>query len=304
MEGLIGDQGFEPHLRLPESRVLPLHQSPVRAESIGGSVRDVCEHMFVTGTRFRIAALREEGLSRRAIASRLGLARPTVDYHLRRLDEAEEGHSVHPSSAADDSSSRVAPNAVDTRARVAALLTTGLSRAEIARRLGIGKGTVSYHARRLGAPVDDRFARRYDWSAIQIYYDAGRSLDECITRFGFSRHAWHEAVKRGVIVSRPAAMPLKELLVAGVYRGRRNLKLRLLREGLKSEVCEECGLSAWRAQPISLALHHENGNRDDNRLSNLRLLCPNCHSQTTTFAGRNGRRNGDASPDSIPRRRF
>ena len=39
-----------------------------------------------------------------------------------------------------------------------------------------------------------------------------------------------------------------------------------------------------------MALHHINGDRLDNRLENLELLCPNCHSQTETFAGRNGHR--------------
>src|SRR5512132_794831 len=51
-----------------------------------------------------------------------------------------------------------------TRERVHTLLRQGLSRKEIADLLGISKATVSYHARRLGAPVDPRFARRYDWA--------------------------------------------------------------------------------------------------------------------------------------------
>lgn len=51
--------------------------------------------------------------------------------------------------------------------------------------------------------------------------------------------------------------------------------------------CEKCGLDEWRGSPLSLALHHVNGDRHDNRLANLQLLCPNCHSQTDNFAGRN-----------------
>ena len=63
---------------------------------------------------------------------------------------------------------------------MAQLLAEGLSRVEIARRLGLSKATVSYHARRLGEVIDDRCARRYDWDAVQRYYDEGHSVRECI----------------------------------------------------------------------------------------------------------------------------
>jgi hypothetical protein len=176
---------------------------------------------------------------------------------------------------------------VSTREQVAALLDQGLSGGEIARRLGLSKPTIAYHRRRLGRPGSGSATRRYDWSAVQAYYDEGHTVRECQERFGFSRQTWHAAANRGAVIPRPTAMPLDELLAAGVTRWRGHVKRRLIGLGLKEERCEICGISEWRGAPLSLALHHVNGDGQDNRLENLQLLCPNCHSQTENFAGRN-----------------
>ena len=231
-----------------------------------------------------IEDLSEAGLSASEIARRLGIAAPTVAYHLARRATRDAGHVKQPVSRAgvDDT----ARTTVGTRDKVATLLSRGLSRAAVARELSLSKSTVSYHARRLGAPVDERGARRYDWTLVQRFYDVGHSVRECQSRFGFSRQSWSAAVARGAIVARPHGLLLTALLVDGVYRGRHNLKIRLVRSGVKRNECETCGLSQWRDRPLNVALHHVNGDRNDNRLENLRLLCPNCHSQTDNFAGR------------------
>jgi len=174
-----------------------------------------------------------------------------------------------------------------TRDRVHALLRQGLSRKEVADRLGLSKATVSYRARRLGEPIDERFARRYDWAAVQAYYDEGHTPAECRERFGCSIPAWQDARRRGALVVRPAATPLADWLIADRPVPRYHLKRRLFEAGLKENRCERCGIREWQGEPLVMALHHLNGVGNDNRFENLVLLCPNCHSQTENFAGRN-----------------
>jgi DNA-binding CsgD family transcriptional regulator len=174
------------------------------------------------------------------------------------------------------------------RREVAELLEQGIGVAEIAERLGVSKPTVCYHARKLGVPAQAKFARRFDWAEIQRVHDSGVAMRECKRRFGFSNQAWADAVSRGDVVPRSRLIPLEELLVVGRRTSRTHLKARLVAAGLKENRCERCGISDWQGEPLSLQLHHENGDGTDNRLVNLSFLCPNCHSQTDTYGGRNG----------------
>jgi HNH endonuclease len=73
------------------------------------------------------------------------------------------------------------------------------------------------------------------------------------------------------------------------------LKLKLLRAGIKQHRCEGCHLTEWLGKPIPLELDHINGNNQDNSLSNLRLLCPNCHCFTPTYRGKKKRRKPELS---------
>jgi hypothetical protein len=189
-----------------------------------------------------------------------------------------------------------------TRSKVAALRDEGFSYTAIARRLGLRKSTVAYHARRLGEPADDRFARRYDWDEVQRAVDEeDLSLRQSMARFGFCRDAWGKAVKRGDLVPREWVTPIDELLIAGRRRNRGHIKRRLVAEGLKENRCEECELTEWRGEALNMALHHVNGDGADNRLENLVLLCPNCHAQTPNYGGRNGHRRRAAERGSAGR---
>lgn len=74
------------------------------------------------------------------------------------------------------------------------------------------------------------------------------------------------------------------------YSSIATLKNRLIKAKILEYKCSDCNLVDWNSKPISLQLDHINGISNDHRIENLRLLCPNCHSQTNTFAGRNARK--------------
>lgn len=82
---------------------------------------------------------------------------------------------------------------------------------------------------------------------------------------------------------------IEEILIENSsYSNIRSLKNRLIKEGLLEYRCEKCGNAGeWLGQPLSLQLDHINGKNNDHRIENLRFLCPNCHSQTNTYSGKN-----------------
>lgn len=83
-------------------------------------------------------------------------------------------------------------------------------------------------------------------------------------------------------------IPLEEILVEGREYSSSSLRKRLVKAGMLEYKCYECdNKGEWRGKKLQLQLDHKNGNHKDNRIENLHILCPNCHTQTPTHSAGN-----------------
>lgn len=97
-------------------------------------------------------------------------------------------------------------------------------------------------------------------------------------------------------------VPLEEALVLGHQIHGQNTRSRLVEAGIWEDRCTKCGVGPeWEDEPLALQVDHKDGNVFNSVLENLRLLCPNCHSQTETYAAKNRTYKREmASPDVSP----
>jgi 5-methylcytosine-specific restriction endonuclease McrA len=97
----------------------------------------------------------------------------------------------------------------------------------------------------------------------------------------FTGQAWNRGKRL------PDRTPTGDYLANRVRIQSFKLKRRLVTAGLLTTQCALCNGTHWLGQPIPLELDHIDGNRHNNSLSNLRMLCPNCHALTPTYRGKN-----------------
>lgn len=116
---------------------------------------------------------------------------------------------------------------------------------------------------------DQKYNRRF-------LLDAFIRMDIDIAHFG--------SVKKFVRIE-----DVDKIFVENSKFSRLTVKRKIIKLKLLKYECALCNLSEWRGQKISLQLDHINGINNDHRIVNLRFLCPNCHSQTPTFSGKNNK---------------
>jgi hypothetical protein len=118
-------------------------------------------------------------------------------------------------------------------------------------------------------------------SAHQIAKDTARELG--LDNSHMTGRGWLKGKTHSFSPSRP----LNEILVYGKKENNTELKKKLVRAGLKEWKCERCGLDSWLGEKITIELEHVDGDNKNNTIENLMFLCPNCHSYTDTWRGRN-----------------
>lgn len=178
------------------------------------------------------------------------------------------------------------------------MLLEGANYPEIMKTIGVAKSTISYHAKMIGMSTT-----AHDWERIQLSYDSNKDLHMLMKDFRLHRVTIWDACRSGKLKVEKTlselqkeirAISLDDIFKDGSGYESSTVRTYVKRNELLPYGCaiEECILhktTEWCGSDIKFHLDHINGVRTDHRLENLRWLCPNCHSQTSTYCGRNSK---------------
>jgi hypothetical protein len=124
------------------------------------------------------------------------------------------------------------------------------------------------------------------------------TMAKAATKLGLHFNSFkRRALKLGVYKPNQSGLGIKKntpsISISEILEGKHpyyqtyKLKRRLIKEGIKQNKCEVCGLISWLGKELSCELDHIDGDRTNHKIDNLRILCPNCHSQTETYRAKN-----------------
>lgn len=211
------------------------------------------------------------------------------------------------------------------------LCSDGLTQREISDKLGVSHTSVRYWLKKYGLKTKGKIGK-FDYSNdknIREIVASSYSFSECLRKMGLScvGSGSRKSLKRYIELydistshfnpysrgfykdgSNTNSIKLDEIL-KGMHPqySTGKVKKRIIRAGLIKNECSKCGLgNEWQGEPITLQLDHINGINNDHRLENLRILCPNCHTQTKTYGSKGGIKSGGDIPrvsrrkDNVP----
>lgn len=189
--------------------------------------------------------------------------------------------------------------------QIVSLRQQGLSYNQISTQLGICKSTIVFHCKRFD--VNKQKKEKNDIiDRVKSLVPICENYNQVCRGMGWTK-ATNERYRRLKQIVKENNLDIthfttesfretqpkkdaKETLLTRLNKGTlyaTSLKERIINAQLKERKCECCGNRDWNGKPIPLQIHHRNGDRTDNRLENLQILCPNCHAQTENYCGGN-----------------